>query len=262
LVRPAGRFWLVPAIAAGGFLLVFLSGSNQSLFLELNRLGPATSDIFWANVTLIGDATVGFALCLVLWRRRPELLWAAAFVALLGAAWVHGFKPLFDVPRPPAVLGDAAHVIGRAYKAHSFPSGHATTVFAIGGLLFLGTRSGALRAAILVLAIAASVSRSVVGVHWPLDILAGAFGGWLAAVLGLFISGKTARLGLQPAVQWTLALLTGACAVALVLGHPDDYPDAVRLERLIGLACLAAAAMAWGRDARLGHAGLGRRPDL
>jgi len=256
------RLWPVPGISALAFLGVWLSGSNESLFLALNRIGPATSDLLWANVTLIGDAAVGFALCLCLWRRRPDLLWAAAFAALLGSAWVHGLKPLVDMARPPAVLGDAVHVIGRAYKAHSFPSGHATTAFAIGGLFFLGLRSTLARTIVLLVAILASLSRAVVGVHWPLDILAGAFGGWLSAVIALELSKRTARLGKHPAVQWLLALLTGASAVALVLGHPDDYPQALLLERLIGLACLASAAAAFWRDARLGHAGLGRRPGL
>ena len=258
----AVRAWLVPGVAGIAFLAIALSAGNQSVFLLLNRVGPATSDALWANVTLLGDATVGFAICLALWRRKPELLWAAAFVALLGTAWVHGLKAFFDVARPPAVLGDAVHVIGRAYKAHSFPSGHATTAFAIGGLLFLGVRSAALRIAILVTASAAALSRAVVGVHWPLDILAGAFGGWLAAVAGLLLARKTRSLGTHAAVQWLLALLVGACAVALVLGHPDDYPAALLFERMIGIACLAAAGVAFWRDARLGHAGLGRRPDL
>jgi membrane-associated phospholipid phosphatase len=256
------RYWLVPALAGAAFVAILVSGSNPSVFLLLNRIGPATSDLFWANVTLIGDASVGFAICLVLWRRKPQLLWAAAFVALLGTAWVHGLKPFFDVARPPAVLGDAVHVIGRAYKAHSFPSGHATTAFAIGGLLFLGVRSTALRVVILAVASIAALSRAVVGVHWPLDILAGVFGGWLAAVLGIFLARQTETLGSRAAVQWLLAVLVGACAVALLLGHPDDYPDALAFERLIGLACLVSAAAAFWRDARLGHAGLGRRSGL
>lgn len=256
------RLWLVPGITAGGFLVVFVTGSNQTLFLLLNGVGPATSDWLWANITLIGDATVGFALCLALWRRRPDLLWALAFVALLGSAWVRGLKAFFEVARPPAVLGDAVHVIGRAYMADSFPSGHATTAFAIGGLLFLGLRSPTWRVVVLVIAMAASLSRSIVGVHWPLDILAGAFGGWLAAVLALLLAQKTESFGARPAVQWVLAVLAGACAVALVLGHPDDYPQAILFERAIGLACLAAAAGAFWRDARLGHAGLGRHPRL
>ncbi len=244
------------------FVAVLVSGTNAQLFVWLNGIGPATSDLFWANVTLLGDATVGFALCLALWRRRPELLWAAACVALFGTAWVHALKPLFDVDRPPAALGDAVHVIGHAYRAHSFPSGHATTAFAIGGLFFLGIRSPALRVAILLLATGAALSRAVVGVHWPLDILAGAFGGWLAAVAGLFLAERTRDFGTRAWVQWLLAALVGACAVALVLGHPDDYADALVFQRMIGLACLAAPGIALWRDARLGHAGLGRRPDL
>jgi membrane-associated phospholipid phosphatase len=256
------RVWAVPAIAAALFVLVYLADANRPVFMVLNGVGPATSDWLWANITLLGDATVGFALCLPLWRRRPDLLWALAWVALLGTAWVHGLKPLFDSPRPPAVLGEAVHVIGRAYKAHSFPSGHATTAFAIGGLLFLGLRAETSRLVVLVVATLAALSRAVVGVHWPLDILAGAFGGWLAAVLALHLSRKTYWIGNHFLIQAALALLTGACAVALVLGHPDDYPLALVFERLIGLACLAAAAAALWRDARLGHAGLGRRPDL
>ena len=258
----AARYWLVPAVAGAGFLLVALTGENQNLFVLLNRIGPATGDLVWANLTLIGDATVGFALCLALWRRRPDLLWAAAWVALLGTLWVHGLKALFDVPRPPAALGEVVHVIGRAYREHSFPSGHATTAFAIGGLLFLGIRSTGWRIAILAIAVAAALSRAVVGVHWPLDILAGAFGGWVSAVVAMELAARMKNLGEHPAVQWLLALLVGACAVALVLGHPDDYPAALLFERMIGLACLAAAAMAFWRDARLGHAGLGRRAGL
>jgi membrane-associated phospholipid phosphatase len=256
------RLWLVPAVAGAAFIVILLSGTNETLFLALNRIGPATSDWLWANITLIGDATVGFAVCLPLWRRRPDLLWALAFAALLGTAWVHALKPLFDTPRPPAVLGDAVHVIGRAYKAHSFPSGHATTAFVVAGLLFLGLRSMPWRIAVLVIAVLAAFSRAVVGVHWPLDILAGAFGGWLCAALALWLAARTEGLGRQPAVQWLLAALLAACAVALALGHPDDYPRAELFERAIGLACLAAAAAAVWRDARLGHAGLGRHPRL
>ena len=244
----APRFWLVPAVAALLFAAIYALDANRAVFLALNRIGPATSDLLWANFTLIGDATVGFALCLPLWRRRPDLLWALAFVALFGTAWVHGLKAVIDVPRPPAVLGDAAHVIGPAYRSHSFPSGHATTAFAIGGLLFLGARSAAWRALVLLVALTAALSRPVVGVHWPLDILAGAFGGWLSAVLALPLARWTEKLGRHWAVQWLLALLLGACAVALALGHPDDYPRAALFERAIGLACLAAAAAALWRS--------------
>lgn len=240
----------MPALAAAGFVAIYGLDANRSLFLVLNRIGPMTSDALWANITVLGDAMVAFALCLPLWRRRPDLLWALVFVVLLGTLWVHGMKSLIDVARPPAALGDEVHVIGRAYRTHSFPSGHATTAFAIGGLLALGLGSRAWAAVVLVLASLVALSRAFVGVHWPLDILAGVFGGWLCAVAGLWLASRTRRIGEQAVVQWTLALLLAACAVALVLGYPDDYSQALPLQRAIGICCLAAAAARLKRAAR------------
>jgi membrane-associated phospholipid phosphatase len=234
--------WLVPALAALAFVAVYALDANRALFLLLNKAGLATSDVLWANITVLGDGMVAFALCLPLWRRRPDLLWALAFLALLGTLWVHGTKPFIDVPRPPAVLGAEVHVIGRAYQAHSFPSGHATTAFALAGLLALVLASRWWTGALVALATLVAISRAVVGVHWPLDILAGAFGGWLAAVLALWLGQRTQRFGERALVQWTLAALLAACAVALVLGYPDDYPQAVLFQRVIGICCLAAAA--------------------
>ena len=235
--------WLVPAAAGGGFALIWLLDANRALFLALNALGPATSDWLWANITVLGDTVVAFALCLPLWRRRPELVWAFVFLALLGTLWVHGLKQILDVDRPPAVLGHAVHVIGPAYRAHTFPSGHATTVFAIGGLYALGIRSLAWMVVALVVATIAALSRAVVGVHWPLDILAGAFGGWLAAVIALELARRTARFGTRPAVQWLIGLFLAACAVWLVVGYgKSGYPQADTFQRALGICCLAAAA--------------------
>ena len=236
------RAWPVPAAAAVGFAAIWPLDANRVLFLALNALGPATSDWLWANITVLGDTLVAFALCLPLWRRRPEALWAFLFVALLGTAWVDGLKPLVDLDRPPAVLGDAVHVIGPAYKHHSFPSGHATAAFAIAGLYAL-TGSRAVAATALVIAVLAALSRAVVGVHWPLDILAGACGGWLAAVMALAIAQRTRAFGTRPAIQWVLALFLAGCAAWLVIGHPKSgYPQADLFQRAIGICCLAAAA--------------------
>ena len=232
----------MPGIAALLFGAVLASGENQKLFLALNALGPMTSDLFWANATILGDAAVVLALGLAFWRRRPDLLWAFLWAAVLATIWARGFKPLLDVPRPPALLGDAVHVIGRTYRADSFPSGHATAAFTLAGLLVLGMRSAWLSSVALILAIVAAISRCVVGVHWPVDVLGGAFGGWLAAVLGYWLAARTLRFGRRPAVQWAGAVLLGGCAVALALGYPHEYPDAQLFQRAIGICCLLAAA--------------------
>ena len=82
----------------------------------------------------------------------------------------------------------------------------------------------------------------MVGVHWPLDILAGAFGGWLCAVAAHGLAHRTRSFGEREWVQWILGALVAACAVAMALGQPDDYPQAVYFQRAIGICCLAAAA--------------------
>ena len=234
--------WLVPALCALGFGAVWTLDANRALFALLNAWGPATSDWLWANVTVLGDTVVAFALCLPLWRRRPQALWAFVFVALLGTAWVHGLKPFIDVARPPAVL-PGVHVIGPVFTTHSFPSGHATTAFAIGGLIALGAGSRALAVIALAIATWVAVSRPVVGVHWPLDILGGAFGGWLAAAAGMAITRRSFDFGNKEAVQWALALFLAACAAWLVIGHArSGYPQADLFQRAIGICCLGAAA--------------------
>ena len=246
----------MPALCVAGSLWIALTASNQSLFLEVNRLAPASSGWLWANVTVIGDTLVAFALCLPLWRRRPDLVWAFVFVVLLATLWARGLKLVFDVPRPPAVLGEAVHVIGQAYRADSFPSGHATAAFAIGGLWVLGLRNWIVAVIVLTLARAAALSRAVVGVHWPLDILGGALGGWLSAMAGLWIARRSARFGRYSEVQWLVGLFLVACAAWLAIGHDSGYPQAELFQRAIGICCLLSAATT------LVHASLRRHPGL
>jgi membrane-associated phospholipid phosphatase len=246
--------WLVPLVTLIAFVLVAGSGRNLQLFLLLNAVGPETSDWLWANVTVLGDTVVALALCLPLWRRRPDLLWALALGGLFATAWVHGLKPWLDIARPPAVLGDAVHVIGPTHTTRSFPSGHATTAFLVAGLIALGLASRlAFAAALLLVAFAAAASRSVVGVHWPLDVLGGAFGGWLAAVAGLALSQRFQAPTRSPWVQWLLGLILAGCAVALLAGYDGGYRQADWFLRGIGVAVLVAAGLALWRGRSAGH---------
>jgi len=241
------RVWLVPAAALLGMIVLAATGANERVFLWLNALGPATSDVLWADITILGDTTVALALCLIFARRRADLLWVVVPVALLASGWVHLFKPLLDVTRPPGVLSaDAFHVIGPAHHYHSFPSGHATTAFALAGVLVLGLRLRAASVLPLTLAVLIAVSRSVVGVHWPLDLLGGTCGGWLAAAVGIKLAHRL-PFGLQPAVQWTIAAAFAGCAMALLTGYDTGYPQALWFQRALGAVALAAFALTFVR---------------
>ncbi len=246
------RVWLVPALALLGALALLVTGSNERVFLLLNRLGPLTSDLVWAHINVLGDTVVALTLCLPVARRRPDLLWAIVPAALLGTIWVHACKPLVDVLRPPAVLSaESLHVIGPAHRYHSFPSGHTTTIFLFAGMFVLAFGARATGLLVVALAVAVAVSRSVAGVHWPLDLCGGAFGGWVAAVLGLKIA-LHLRCGLHPAVQWIMALALAGCAVALLAGYDTGFAQALWFQRAIAVVSLAAFALTFipGRGGR------------
>jgi len=241
------RVWLVPALALLGGVALVATGSNERVFLLLNQLGPRTGDALWANLTILGDGTVA--------RRRPDLLWAVVPAALLAAAWSRAWKHLVDVVRPAAVFGpDAIHIIGPAYQYHSFPSGHATTAFSLAALCVLGFKLRAWSALPVGAAILVAVSRCALGVHWPLDLLGGAFGGWLAAAVGMRVAANVA-FGLRPVAQLVIALALAGCAVALLIGSPTDYPQALWFQRAIGAVSLLAYAVTF--VPRGGHAAPG-----
>jgi undecaprenyl-diphosphatase len=74
------------------------------------------------------------------------------------------------------------HALVTRPHTHSFPSGHATTSFACATVI--GLLLPRVRVAVLILAAAVAWSRVYVGVHYPLDVFAGAV---LGVVLGLAV---------------------------------------------------------------------------
>ena len=93
------------------------------------------------------------------------------------------FTPIirFVFPRVRAYEYLPVHLIGPLDGANSFPSGHAAFFFAIAfiayyfdkklGYIFLGG------------ALLMGLARVVAGIHFPLDIIAGALLGWFSSVL-------------------------------------------------------------------------------
>jgi len=94
-------------------------------------------------------------------------------------------KGLIGRDRPPVRYPEPEPLV-RVPHDHSFPSGHAATSFACATILAFAVPRLALP--FYVLAAAIAFSRVYVGVHYPLDVLAG-------AVLGLAVS-RALRLSL------------------------------------------------------------------
>jgi membrane-associated phospholipid phosphatase len=240
--------WAVPAVSAVAAMFIWLTDLNQSLFLLLNGLGRGElASLFWVNATLLGDVLVAFCLLGLFAQRRFDIVWALLLAALLSTAWVHIPKNLLDVLRPLAVLGaDAVHVIGVPLYKHSFPSGHTATAFTLAGIICLQRVPPALAFTALILATLAGISRSVVGAHWPLDILAGAFGGWLCAFFGVLLARRWPTPE-SPLVRGGIILVLLICAVTLLSGmHDSGYAQTRDLQIVIGsLSLLALLYALW-----------------
>jgi undecaprenyl-diphosphatase len=113
---------------------------------------------------------------------------------LLLAEVISGFligdalKWLLDRDRPSNLPG--VRVMENLH-AHSFPSGHTTTSFALAFMLFLlipGSRGRKLGWVALVWASFVGWSRIYRGVHWPSDVLGGLFVGMVGAAIAYAIS--------------------------------------------------------------------------
>lgn len=176
-------------------MVVWQAGLNEEFFLWLNNLGQGSiSTMAWANITILGDTLIAITLLSPFARRRPDIVWALLIAAVFATLWVHGIKPLAEQLRPAAVLSsDVIHIIGVTLHKGSFPSGHATTAFTLAGVICILRAHPAVMITALLLATLAGFSRAVVGAHWPLDIFAGAFGGWLAAFIGVTLFKRLAQ---------------------------------------------------------------------
>ncbi|HKJ22889.1 MAG TPA: phosphatase PAP2 family protein [Gammaproteobacteria bacterium] len=254
------HYWLVPAVAMILLGTVITVQGNQTLFLGINQLSHYTGDTLWADLTIFGNGIVIVGLTLPLIGKRPEMILPVLIATLITALTVNGLKAYFHAPRPPAVLAaDLFHVIGPAYRGGSFPSGHTATAFVFAGVVSLTFARLWVTLAVVALATAVGVSRMVVGVHWPVDVLAGAALGWACAVAAFVAGARWHRRAGDPRVQLWLSVPLYLTALALWWPHVTAYEAARPVQYAVALLALIAGAAAAPRLIRRARSG-GRRP--
>lgn len=158
---------------------------------------PALTGIA-ALVTWFGGAafTLSFALCAVLallFRRRLAAALLLAITVLAERALVDWLKQSLARPRP--IDGELA------VTSMAFPSGHAAnsmTVFLVVALLAV---PGRYRQAAAISAISASLviglTRVLLGVHWPSDVIGGWLLGLATVALAIWIARRSGAIGLE-----------------------------------------------------------------
>ncbi len=105
-------------------------------------------------------------------------------------------KPLFSRVRPCNVFPDV-HLLVKCSKSFSFPSNHAVNFFSTALLFtYFYKKTGIF---LFFMAVLVALSRVYVGVHYPLDTLAGAIWGLFGGTLILILANKIFRDKIQSA---------------------------------------------------------------
>lgn len=163
-----------------------LSHSNEAIFGALNSLLGKSELVdlvlsFFANGAGIALAALLCAAVLVKeknFRKAARALLLIFIPVTIALVYAEILKVLFALPRP-WIESETARILFEHGSLDSFPSGHATVYGALAtSVYFYSKRFGFF---VAILAVCIALSRVIAGVHWPTDIFAGLFIGFLVS---------------------------------------------------------------------------------
>lgn len=202
----------------------------------------------WLDAVAIFFTTLGYeefyllVLPLIYWCIHREIGVSLSYVSLL-SAWLNSvIKYLFRIPRPS---DPRIRVLWPADQP-SFPSGHAQNAVVNWGYLAYRFGKPALWLVAITAIVGIGLSRIVVGVHFPQDVI----GGWLIGLAWLLIFVRVE----PPVSRWVgqqrsavQALLAIGMPLLLIFLHPADaeghYPAPEALTAMGALAGLGVGVV-------------------
>ncbi|MGN0985373.1 MAG: phosphatase PAP2 family protein [Candidatus Enterenecus sp.] len=153
--------------------------------------GPVMLYSTLGNAGLLFIALTVLLLCL---RRTRRAGLAAAGGLIVDLLVVNvTIKPLVSRARPWVVM-EGFETLLTSSDPNSFPSGHTCAAFAFAAALCVAAPKRWMKGAAVAAAVLMGLSRLYVGVHFPSDVLAGAFIGTLCGLAGAWLAGKLTEL--------------------------------------------------------------------
>lgn len=154
-------------------------------------------DVLMNIASMAGEIIIPlFIILLVYWCIDKEKGYAVTVSMLTALVTTQIVKAIVRYPRPFMVYPDLIGG-GRLETAtgYSFPSGHSTGASSFYGSLAVLFRSRILRVIAIILIVMVPVSRMYLGVHWPMDVLAGTIIGLVSAFMlaPMFLSMQESR---------------------------------------------------------------------
>lgn len=182
-------------------------------------------DQFFILVTMLGEEYFYIAiLSLIYWNINKQTARFLVLVLALSATVNGAIKEIVGHSRPIGEVGIRSIYTDTAEGA-SFPSGHtqnATAFFGSAGLL---ARKPIVWVVFSILIVLVAISRLYLGVHWPLDVIAGIGFGVLSIIVGRLIYKKSERNGEYLPYFMILAL----AVISVFILNSSAYIKAVAL---------------------------------
>lgn len=139
----------------------------------------------------------GLALFVLLGKKnrvRSVVALQAIAAAFISRAIIVSVIRLFISRARPFVAGTVTQLVAHNPMEGSFPSGHTSVMFALAFTMFFADSKWGV--VYLFLALASAISRIVVGVHFPLDIVGGILAAALATIFAKwFIAAVSSSVG-------------------------------------------------------------------
>ncbi|RUM40617.1 MAG: hypothetical protein DSY80_09955 [Desulfocapsa sp.] len=194
-VEYAYEFVMTKGVPAQDVFPPQISQLDSMLMLKVNpsMLNPVLNPIF-ITITHLGStlAIVLFGIILYVsgYKREGVLILVSV---IIGSIVVASLKILFHRPRPYLTLQEVIPLKEEAGVSFSFPSGHSEKAFALATILSnsdIVRNSRIRKLAVYAYATLVTFSRVYIGVHYPLDVIAGSILGWIVGKVTLKIEDK------------------------------------------------------------------------
>jgi len=201
--------WWLPAIPLSIWGLVALFVSKHQSFYFLNAWAQNWPDSLWGFFVNLGNGWGIYGLAFPLLIFAPRIMMAAVLAGIPAGILSRSLKLFFEMPRPPAVLDNSSFfILEEAMHAHSFPSGHTLTAFAVATALYFAIPTPRRKPFLwlFVLAALAGMARMAVGVHWLDDVLMGTALGLFSGLLGVLMC-RALPDGLFTPTSWLMRLI-------------------------------------------------------
>ncbi len=158
---------------------------NAMIFQQINGFANTSKiidfvGVFFADYLLY---VIAIFFLVLLFVNKARLMTISVGISVFLSRYIiaEPIKRIFHIARPYVSVDGVKKIVEENADYYSFPSGHTAIFFAIAMAVFYFNKKWGIVA--FVIAILVGVSRIYVGVHWPLDVVAGALIGILSGII-------------------------------------------------------------------------------